>query len=222
MLTALVLSVLALAAGLGLVVVGRDRPLLRHCIDGFIAGVIPTLIVVHVLPHLWSHVGVMALGPLAIGYGTFWLMEQTVERQRMRARVVVGVLSLHSLLDGASLAMTKRLELGPASSILIAALIMHRLPEGLVIGSLLMPRHGLRTAVAGAAVLALMTLAGAAAGGGILQHTNTSWFNLAVAAGMGSLLRAVLHDHKSSEVGATPVLLSAVLGAALALAVPEL
>ena len=218
----LVLSVLALAAGLGLVVAGRDRPLLRLSIDGFLVGVIPTLVVVHVLPHLWSRLGVEAVCVGALGYGAFWLMERAAERQRLRVRVVVSVLALHALVDGASLAVAQRLDVERASAILIAALVLHRLPEGLLIGALLLPLYGLRTAAACAAVLAFMTLAGAAAGGEILQHTDTRWLNLAMAGGMGALLRAVLHGNAASRLRAVPALLSAVVGAVVAIVVPEL
>src|SRR5579863_4761970 len=122
---ALVLSVLALAAGLGFVVAGRDRPVLRLAIDGFIVGVVPTLIAVHILPHLWNRLGVVTLGLLVVGYGAFWLIEQAAEQQRIHAHVVVSLLALHSLLDGASLAVAQRLEMGRASAILIAALVLH-------------------------------------------------------------------------------------------------
>jgi zinc transporter ZupT len=137
-------------------------------------------------------------------------------------RVVVGVLALHALVDGASLAVAQRLELGRTSAVLIAALVIHRLPEGLLVGALLLPRHGLRVAAACAAVLALMTLAGAAAGGEILQRADMGWLHLAVAAGMGALLRAVLHGSVAARLRARPVLLSAVVGAVVAIAVPEL
>jgi len=218
----LVLSVLALAAGLGLVVVGRDRPVLRIAIDGFIVGAVPTLIAVHIVPHLCNQLGAVALGLVAMGYGMFWLIERAAEQQRIHARVVVSILALHSLLDGASLAVAQRLQSGRASAILVAALILHRLPEGLLIGALLLPRHGVKVAATGAAILATMTLAGAAGGRELLQRVDGWSLNLAIAGGMGALLRAVLHGHGSSRVRATTGFLSALLGAAMALAVPEL
>jgi hypothetical protein len=214
--------VLALAAGLGLVVVGRDRPLVRLAIDGFIVGVVPTLVAVHVLPYLWGQLGVGALGAIAVGYGAFWLIEHAAEHQIVHSRVVVSVLAVHSLLDGASLAMAQRLELGRASAVLMAALVIHRLPEGLVVGAFLLPRHGLRAACAGAALLAFMTLAGAAAGHELLQRVEGGALHLAVAGGMGALLRAVLHGHGPSRLRAVPAVVGALCGAALALAVPDL
>jgi hypothetical protein len=219
---ALVLSVLALAAGLGLVIAGRDRPRLRLAIDGFILGVVPTLLAIRVLPHLWDQVGAMAFAFVAIGYGMFWFMERAAEQQNLQAHVVVTVLALHSLLDGASLAVAQRLQMGRASGVLMAALVIHRLPEGLVVGALLIPRHGLKVATTGAAILAVTMLAGAAGGHALLQHADGWSLNLAVAGGMGALLRAVLHGHASSRLRTTPGILSALVGAALALAVPEL
>jgi hypothetical protein len=219
---ALVLSMLAPAGGLGLVVAGRDRPGLRLAIDGFIVGVVPFLVGVHVLPDLWHRLGALAPCVVAMGYGTFWLVERAAEHQRLHARVVVSVLALHSLLDGASLAVAQRLGSGRTSAILIAALVVHRLPEGLVMGALLLPRHGLQVAATGAALLAVMTLAGAAGGRELLQRADGWSVSLAVAAGMGALLRAVLHGHGPSRLRAIPGLLGALFGAALALTVPEL
>jgi hypothetical protein len=220
--SALLLSVLALAAGLGLAALGRDRAGLRLAVDGFILGVVPTLIAVRVVPHLWGRLGMWAVGLVVIGYGSFWLMERAAHKQRLRAHVVVAVLALHSLLDGASLAVAQRLELGRASAILMAALVIHRLPEGLVVGGLLIPSHGLKVAAGGAAILALMTLAGAAGGSELLGHVDGRSLAFAVAGGMGALLRAVLHGPAPTRLRATPGALSALLGAALAVVAPEL
>jgi zinc transporter ZupT len=219
---ALVLSVFALAAGLWLVVAGRDRPRLHLAIDGFILGVIPTLVAVRVLPHLWDQVGFMAFASVAIGYGIFWFIERAAEQQDLQAHVVVTVLAIHSLLDGASLAVAQRLQIGRASGVLVAALVIHRVPEGLVVGALIVPRRGLKVATASAAVLAVMMLVGAGGGRALLQHADGRSLNLAVAGGMGALLRAVLHGHASSRLRTTPGVLSALLGVALVLAVPEL
>jgi zinc transporter ZupT len=220
--SALLLSVLALASGLALVVAGQDRPRLRLAVDGFILGIVPTLVAARVLPHLWVELRAASVAFVAMGYGIFWLIESVAEHQRLRARVVVTVLALHSLLDGASLAVAQRLQLGRASAVLMTALVIHRLPEGLVVGALLVPRHGIKVAVAGATLLAVMTVAGAVGGVELLQQASGWWLSLAVAGGMGALLRAVLHRHTSSPLRAGPGALSALLGAALALAVPEL
>lgn len=220
--SAVVLSVLALAAGFGLVVVGRERPTLCLGIDGFILGVVPTLLAARMLPQLWGRLGSAAVAFVAMGYGIFWLMEQAAEHQRLRARVVVAVLALHSLVDGASLAVAERLELGGSSAVLMAALVIHRLPEGLVVGALLIPRHGIRIAAACATLLAVMTIAGAAGGAEFLQQADGRSLSLAIAGGMGALLRAILHRHTSSPLRSAPGVLSALLGASLALAVPEL
>jgi hypothetical protein len=220
--SAVVLSVFALAAGVWLIVVGRDRPTLCLAIDGFILGVVPTLLAARVLPELWGRLGSVAVAFVAMGYGIFWLVEHAAEHQRLRARVVVTVLALHSLVDGASLAVAERLELGRPSAILMAALVVHRLPEGLVIGALLIPRYGIKIAAACATLLAAMTIAGAAGGAEFLQQANGWSLSAAVAGGMGALLRAVLHRHTSSPLRSAPGVLSALLGASLALALPKL
>jgi hypothetical protein len=219
---ALVLSALTLATGLALVVAGQDRPRLRLAVDGFVLGVLPTLLVVHVLPHLCDQLGVMALTGVAMGYGAFWLAERVAERQALGARVVVTVLALHSLLDGASLGMARGLGVGRASGVFMAALVVHRLPEGLVLGALLVPRYGPKVATGAAAMLAVLTLAGAAAGSELLHHADQWSLNLAVALGMGALMRAALHGHASPRMRAMPGVLGAVVGAALALSVPAL
>jgi zinc transporter ZupT len=216
---ALVLSVFALAAGLGLVVAGRDRPRVRLAIDGFVLGVVPTLVLAHVLPHLWVELGAAAPGLMATGYVTLWLLERVVERQSLRARVVLPVLLFHSLLDGASLAVAERLPPRP-SAILLAALVVHRLPEAMLLGGLLAPRYGLRTAAAGTAVLAIATLAGAVGGHELLRHADRRLLELAVAMSMGALLRVVLHGHAPARLRSASSALSALLGAGLALGIP--
>ena len=120
------------------------------------------------------------------------------------------------------MAVAQRLQPGRASGVLMAALVVHRLPEGLVVGALLIPRQGLKVAAASAGILAVMMLVGAAGGHALLQHADGWSLNLAVAGGIGALLRAVLHGHASSRLRTTPGVLSALIGAALALAVPEL
>ena len=216
---ALLLSVLALAAGFGLAAVGRDRPRLRLVVEGFMLGVVPTLIFGRIVPRLWNRVDVLGLSLMATGYATVWLLERSAERTKIQSPVIVAALGVHSLIDGASLAVAERLQLGKASALLVGALVMHRVPEGLVAGALLIPRRGLKFAAAGTGVLAAMMLAGAMASREVFQHVDGPSLAALVAFGMGALLCAVLHGH--ARLRERPALVSALLGAALALAVPE-
>jgi len=104
----------------------------------------------------------------------------------------------------------------------MAALVIHRLPEGLVVGGLLISSHGLKVAAGGAAILAVMTLAGAAGGSEVLRQVDGRSLTFAVAGRMGALLRAVVHGHAPARLRVTRGALSALLGAALVIAAPEL
>lgn len=218
----LLLSVAALAAGFLLFASRRDVGPLGFAVDGFALGAVPTLLAVDIVPHLWVRFGAFAPCLIAVGYVLVGLSERALESKGLRARVVLGVLALHSLIDGASLAFARKLPSGRAGAVLAAAVVVHRLPEGFVVGALFAPRQGLRVAAAGAGVLALATVAGGLGGRELLDGADASVAQFAVALAMGALLRAVLHGHEArSRPRLAARAIGAVLGAALALSLPD-
>lgn len=216
----LLLSSLALLAGVAIVWAGQDRPVVRLIVEGFTLGVVPTLVAARIVPHVWVHLGLLTPGLIAAGYGVFWVAERAAERWLL-TRVVVAWLSLHSLIDGVSLAVAQGVSMGGATTALLGALVLHRLPEGLLVGRLVIPRHGLAPAAISAAVLVVMTIAGAAVGRELQLHLDGLSFGAIVAATMGALLGAVFHEGAAMRLRARPSWLSAMVGVGLALAVPD-
>ena len=220
--TALLLSVVALAAGFALATSRRDAGPMRLAVDGLALGAVPAALLLDVVPHLWGRLGILA--PCSIGAGAFlfWLSEHAAERDGFGERIVLAVLALHSAVDGASLAVAQRLSPGRAGAVLAAAVIVHRLPEGLVVGGLLVPRHGVRAAATGAAFLGVATVAGGLAGRSLLERADTSLVQAASGLAIGALLTAVLHGHGACRRSPpTARVVGMVLGAALALSLPD-
>jgi len=218
----LVLSAVSLGVGVALAVAGQERRFMRRVIEGFTAGAVPTLILVHVVPSLWARVGPMALVALASGYGTFWLVEHAVEHRAVRVPVALAVLTIHSALDGASLAVSQSARLGRTSSLLVAMVVAHRFPEGLLVGGLSTRRYGPAAAAAIGFALALVMAGGAAGGSVVLGRLDGHAGHVAVACGMGALLRVLFHDDDADRWRAPGAGASAAIGAILALAIPEL
>ncbi len=220
--TALLLSVVALAAGFAVSASRRDVGPMRLALDGLALGAVPTALVLDVVPHLWGRLGALAPCSIAAGYVLFWLSEHAAERKGLGEPIVLAMLALHSSVDGASLAVAQRLGAGRAGAVLAAAVVVHRLPEGLVVGGLLVPRHGVRVAAVGAGVLALATVAGGLGGRSLLERADSSVVQVASGLAMGALLNAVLHGHGASgrsRFAARTV--GAVVAAALALSFPD-
>jgi hypothetical protein len=188
------LSILALATGPILVAAGRGQnagPL----VDGFALGVVLALVVVAIVPHLYSELGVPALALLAAGYALLGLAESTGERLAGgMTSLVVPALTIHSLLDGAALALAfrsgARSTVGPP---LVIALIVHRFAEGLAAGAALLPRFGRRYTGLCIAAMGVATIVGASFGNDIVARLGERTLHAVVAFGMGVILHLIGH-----------------------------
>jgi hypothetical protein len=190
---AIALSVLALALGPVLAGFARGGHLVDRAVHVFTLVVAPAIVVAGILPHLYKEIG--ALGPalVALGYVAFWLSERHSERAaHIATSIVMPALTVHSLVDGASLAVALRSAVGLAPSLLTLALVVHRLPEGLFVGRALLPRIGILRTAGCVCLLAMATVTGAAAGGQALGHLNDDVLHAIVAAGVGAILRSLL------------------------------
>jgi uncharacterized protein len=191
---AVALSVLALAMGPMLVGFGRGHAFVDGVVHVFTLVVAPTIVIAAILPHLYEELG--ALGPalVAVGYCAFWLSERHGEHvAHIAASILMPALTVHSLVDGASLALALRSAAGIAPPLLALALVVHRLPEGLFIGKALLPRIGALGTAGCVCLLAIATVTGAAMGGQALSRLNHDVLHAIVAAGIGAILRSLLH-----------------------------
>jgi uncharacterized membrane protein YraQ (UPF0718 family) len=153
----LALSLAALAAAPLLYQLGRAHRVLLSLLDGFVLAGVSGLVLLHVLPHTLEEAGVgavvAALAGLLVPYAAERLGRET--RGFTTPLALVG-LGLHAMMDGGGLAGAGHE--GPAP--LATAIVLHRLPVGMLIWWLVRPRLG-----AGGAALILGGVGGATVAG---------------------------------------------------------
>jgi hypothetical protein len=197
--TALSLCVAALLMGPVLVRWGRGRAAVESAIDGATLGLLLAVVLLRVLPHLSSEIGLEALAGAAAGYGLFALLEGASHRRagQIAILVVMPSLALHAFMDGAALAIAlDSQDAVDARLLLAAALITHKVPEGLFVASAIDFSQSVRAAFGRVSLLALATVVGACTGRELLTHARDDVLHLAVAVGIGVVIRLAVHQHR--------------------------
>lgn len=160
----LIASTLALAAGPLLArLFARDARLFAG-LDGFIVVSLIALVGVHVLPHSVIEAGPLALFAFALGLLVPVAWERVVWRFRgenaaLFGLFVVGVLA-HGLLDGTSLHAHGDVGEDTGLSAVALGVVLHRLPVGVALATLVRPLFGGRRTVALALTYLLSTTIG--------------------------------------------------------------
>jgi len=151
------LSLLALTFG---AVVGRRAGgALRAAVDGFVVAAIGSLVVFHVFPHLVGALGPWALLVVALGALGGWLHKRGDAggtRTPAFGVAMTATAFAHAVVDGVAL-------VGHGSesvSALGIGVVLHRVPVGVAIATVLHERVGKRAALATAAALAIGTVVG--------------------------------------------------------------
>lgn len=181
-----------------LVALGRGRRTLAAGIDGLTLGVVPMLVLTRLLPHTMESLRGWAVAIAIVGFVAVSFAHRGglgLEARIGRA-VVVPTLFLHAVADGAGLAIAAHSK--SAGWLLGAALVLHRLPEGLFVATALAPpsiERGVRRTLVPVAILAAGTVVGALSGGTMLERLPESLVDGVVAFGLGAMLRLVLHTH---------------------------
>lgn len=135
--TALWLSLLVPILGVIAVPFARRRPGLLSGIDGFVMTAIGGVVLLHLLPFAIEHLGWLAFVLVIVGALVPWLLERrthTSGADRAFALMAVIGVAIHTFFDGAGLVAAT---LGPDQAPLGVAVVLHRLPVGLMIGLLL-------------------------------------------------------------------------------------
>jgi len=189
----LVAALLAPLAGPALYRLLHPRPRAAKIVDGFVYVVVPFLVAWHVVPHAWEELSVVPLLLAGAGFVLPLAIErasQALEHRVDDLAIVVWVagIGLHSMLEGAALA---GVEVGGAFA---AAVIAHRVPEGLVLWWLVRVRHGVPWAAGGIAVILGSTLLGYYGGGGLVASLGEHSVEMLQAFVGGSLLHVVFHQ----------------------------
>jgi hypothetical protein len=224
----LALSVAGLAVGPLLYASGRVSAPAASALDGLVLGLVPPLVLVRLAPHAYDELGAAAPCLLAAGYAFVWLVERRghgARGARFAATVIVSALAAHAFADGAALAVASRAagRAGASGGALAAALLLHRLPEGLVLTRAIVPALGWPAALVRLGLMAAATAAGALAGRTALDVLPEGPFDALMALSFGALLRWVVHTHEPPPRGAAARAAGGsafALGVALALALP--
>ena len=170
----------------------HDRPDTVRLADRFMYVGVPVLVLWQVLPHAWAEHGVLAILTLAAGAGAPTLIERAshvIAPHTDNLALLAGLsgLALHASLEGAAMA--------PEEADLAPAIILHRIPVGLVIWWMLAPRHGFVGGALGVGTICVATVIGYAAGSAaIAEHGNGMGLYQAFVG--GSLLHVVFHQSR--------------------------
>ena len=200
----LIAALAAPVAGPVLYGVLHDHPKAVRLVDGFVYLAVPALVAWQVLPFAWAQRSVLAIAAVAAGL----LIPQGMERISRRLEhhtdnlaLLVGLsgLVVHALLEGAAFAPGSETVAVPFA----LAVILHRVPLGLVIWWLIRPRYGASAASTGVGLLVLATLAGYGVGAELLRDAHSPGIDLYQAFVSGSLVHVVFHhgrhDHRHDE-----------------------
>lgn len=194
-------SLLTLAAGPLLYQTARAAPFaspLLAGLDGFVFVAIFGLVLLHVLPESVALGGWGAALACLVGLLAPTLLEHRLHGRARQVHAValllgLAALALHAFMDGLVLGGGHGEGEGESHRMLPMAVILHRLPEGLMVWFLVRPLYGLPRALATLGMIAVSTLAGfwlsetvAAA----VEHQGRSFFQALVG---GSLLHVVMH-----------------------------
>lgn len=215
-------SLLTLAAGPLLYQTARAArlasPLLAG-LDGFVFVAITGLVLLHVLPESVALGGWAAVLACLIGLMAPTLLEHRLHGRARQVHAValllgLAALGLHAFMDGLVLGGGHQDGDGHAHRMLPMAVILHRLPEGLMIWFLVRPLYGLPRALATLLMVAVSTLAGFWLSGAVaaaIEHQGRGLFQALVG---GSLLHVVMHrSYPISPDDTGPRRLQAGLGA---------
>lgn len=221
-------SIVGLFVGPMLYALGGHRANAGAALEGLTLGVVPTLVLLRLLPHVVEGAGPLGLGLFVLGYVSLWLadLRHHTAGDRIGQAIVVPALAVHALSDGAGLAVSVA-ALGADRSTamsLALALMVHRLPEGLFITSNMQPRVGWRGTLARIALLAAATVVGSVVGSALMHVVPDAAFDAVVALGLGVMLRFAMHSHSPRPATRAARMWSGgafLLGVALVLSLPD-
>jgi hypothetical protein len=193
----------------------RRSPTFVAALDGFTLLAVCGLVLLELLPQSFEVVGAGAVLVAVAGFVLPNILERVDARLHrgthtwLAATGLIG-LAVHSMLDGVALAMPMLEHAGHAghshhhhdelsgTGSTVWAVLMHRLPLGMVLWGLVAPRFGTKMAVAVLSLDAAGLLVGAAAGTMLLPMADSHALMFFQAFVGGSLLHVLMHRHQSS------------------------
>ena len=211
----LVASILALLPGPLLAAVGGTHRALLSVVNGFVMAFVSALVFFELLPQALHEAGPWALMAAVAGFVLPQAFEgwtrPTTEGRGLFAVLLTG-LSLHAAADGAALASVAH----HGSESLSMAIIVHRLPVGLLIWWMAGGNHRRLLAIASIGALGLATIVGYG-WASALSTPNHGGFVLVEAFVAGALLHVLRGPHVHFEPKASSLPLAETAGVALAI-----
>lgn len=169
---------------------------LQKGLDGFVFVSLGGLVLIHILPELLEHGGMLAIVFVVLGLWGPTASEKLFHRyseitHNLTLTLGIGGLLLHTITDGGAMVLAQQ---DGNSSLLALGVILHRLPVGLAIWWLLKPQVGARWASLVLAAMMLLTGVGYFAGEQLLSQLSLSNTVYLQAFVTGSILHVVLHQ----------------------------
>lgn len=176
-------------------------------LDSVVVLSVGALVVLHILPETFEHIGWIAVVPMLVGLLGPTLVERalaSLERQAKVALVllIVAGLGVHALMDGIALVLPIEHE-GAAAISLPVAVVLHRIPVSLLIWWLLRPAYGTWAASGALLVEGLGAVVGFFAASSLVEHMDTPLVAAVQAFVAGSMLHVVV-DRRDYGQARTP------------------
>lgn len=196
------LSLIALAAGACACLWLDNNPNTHKTVDGLVMGLMLALLGVVLFADILPETGWQGGLLVAAGFLVPYLLEHAFHRFARQAHLftlIVGLvgLMLHATLDGAGLVPAAQ-EASHHADWLAWAIIIHRLPVGMMTWWLLGPQFGWKPAVAALCSMGVFTFIGYTLAGDVLSldHQQLGYLEAVVT---GSLLHVILNKRHADK-----------------------
>ncbi|HIA03656.1 MAG TPA: hypothetical protein EYN06_00980 [Myxococcales bacterium] len=210
-LTMLLLSLLLVALAPLINRIGGSASGFMSAMDGFVFVAIGGLVLGHVLPESMESAGWGALVVALLGMLGPMFVENRLHKAAKQVHTLTLILALigvaaHAMADGVVLADT-------SDSGLSLAVVLHRLPEGLMVWWLLRPSYGVLVGWVALFAIAAATITGYLGASTLAAQVDPSWLGYLQALVAGSLLHVMVHRWHPVSDDANQWKLAAGLGA---------
>ena len=193
---ALILSVVALAAGPFVGGTGRESDMTQRLLERFVVVVVAGLVLLHILPHGFALCGWPAVLAVVLGLVIPVVAHQALHGQGRERKAVLAIavvaLGVHATLDGVSLAGRGHEHAG-GFTLLAVAVVLHRFPVAIAIWWMTRPVFGASIAVAVLTMVGVATVGGYALAGSVFGPESQWTMGMVQAAMGGALLHVVAH-----------------------------
>ena len=202
----LILSILALFVGVGIYPLVKSKPSLISFFDAFVLISVIGLTLMHLIPHSVEGAGLWGVLAVCVGFGVPMLMhkfphfhphEGESESKLTQVLLIIALIGVitHTLLDGMGLSMMHVEDTAHANRMMLGlGVLFHRLPVGMFLGMMLIPRMGYKRAIGIATAMAVATALGFILGHFALPMASLTLLNAIQGLISGTLLHVIFHN----------------------------